>query len=204
MLKKLLSVLSAIFLFGQVSQAVAAPAPLMQVQGTVDSVIQILQKVDLDRDQRRDALSKVIRQRFNFRSMSQRTLARNWKDATPEEQEQFVKLFTELLEATYIGRIETYNNERVVYDKERIKKKKAIVDTHIVTPSVKIPITYKLQLKGEEWLVYDVVVEEVSLIRNFRSSYGDIVKKEGFPGLLSKMEAKIEELRNPKEAKKDK
>ncbi len=204
MLQKLLLILSAIFLFGQMDIIVAAPTPRVQVQRTVDAVIGILQKKDLDRDQRRNALSNVIRQRFDFRAMSRRTLARNWKKATPAERDQFVELFTELLEATYIGRIEAYSNERVVYDKERIRKKKAIVDTHIVTPSVEIPITYKLQLKGEKWLVYDVVVEEVSLIRNFRSSYGDIVKKEGFSGLLAKMETKIRELKNSREAKQEK
>ncbi len=203
MFQKIFSLLVVFFLMVQAVPSPAAPPPLTQVKDTVETVIQILQQKELDHDARRAALRKVIRKRFDFRAMSHRTLARNWKKATPKEQDQFVKLFTELLEATYIGRIETYHKERVVYDKERIKEKRAIVETHIVTPSVKIPITYRLHLKGEEWLVYDVVVEEVSLIRNFRSSYREIVKKEGFPALLSKMEAKIEELKKPKEVKQE-
>ncbi|NOY54285.1 MAG: ABC transporter substrate-binding protein [Deltaproteobacteria bacterium] len=201
MLKKTLSIVLVLFFCCRIAEA-ADPSPLTQMKGTVDAVIGILKQKDLDRDVRRAALRKVIRKRFDFHSMSQRTLAMNWRKATPGQQEQFVKLFTELLEATYIGRIETYHNERVVYDKERIRKKKAIVETHIITPSVKIPITYRLHLRGGQWRVYDVVVEEVSLIRNFRSSYRDIVKQEGFPALLLKMEAKIEELKKPKETKR--
>jgi len=200
MLKKVPAILFAVFFFCRTAPA-EIPSPLTQMKGTVDAVIRILQQKDLDRAARRGALSKVIRDRFDFRAMSRLALARNWRKATKEEQDRFVDLFTELLETTYLGRIEAYHNERVVFDKEKTREKKAIVKTHIVASNGDIPITYRLHLQGEQWLVYDVVVEEVSLIRNFRSSYREIVKRKGFPALLEKMEAKIRELKEPTEAK---
>ena len=91
-----------------------------------------------------------------------------------------------------MGKIEAYTDERVEYLKEKMKKKSAVVDTHIVTKSVNIPISYKVLRSGDDWLVYDVVVEEVSLISNYRSTYAEIFKKEGMSGLLAKMEETVE------------
>ena len=173
----------------------AAQTPTEQVKATVDAVLGLLRDQSLEPQIRRDKLRELIKSRFDFRAMAQRALATNWKKATKEEQDQFVDLFSQLLEWTYIGRIEAYTNEAVEFEKEIVKSNRAQVNTFIITASADIPISYRMLKKEEKWLVYDVIIEEVSLVRNYRSSYRSIVKNEGMSGLLAKMERKVKELR---------
>jgi len=201
-MKKITSTIVGILMILVLNTPIHAAAPTDQLKKSLGGVIEVLREQGLDREVRREKIRVHFRERFDFRIMSQRVLARNWKEATPDIQNRFVALFTDLLEATYIGRIEEYSDERVDYIKERIKGKRAIIDTMIVTKSVEIPINYKLTLTDDQWLVYDVVIEEVSLVRSFRSSYSEIVKKEGFEGLLAKMENKAEELKSSEGKKK--
>ena len=201
-MKKITSTIVGILLILGLNAPIHAAAPTDQLKKSLDGVIDVLREQGLDREVRRERIRVLFRERFDFKVMSRRVLARNWKEATPDIQDRFVILFADLLEATYIGRIEEYSDERVDYIKERIKEKRAIINTMIVTKSVEIPINYKLTLTGDKWLVYDVVIEEVSLVRSFRSSYSEIVKKEGFEGLLAKMEDKAEELKSTDGKKK--
>jgi phospholipid transport system substrate-binding protein len=166
------------------------------VRVSVEAIIGILKDAQLDKPAKREQIRAVIAERFDFRAMSQRTLATNWKKASEQEQQQFIGLFAELIQNTYIGRVEAYTNEEVKYPGEKITQDRAVVDTLIVTSSAEIPVTYKLYLKNDRWLVYDVNIEGVSLISNYRNSYQEIVKKEGFTGLLAKMEEKVRELAN--------
>jgi phospholipid transport system substrate-binding protein len=166
------------------------------VRTSVETIIGILKDAGLDKPAKRDKIRVVIAERFDFRAMSQRTLATNWRKASKEEQQQFVKLFAELIQNTYIGRVEAYTNEEVKYPGEKITDNRAVVDTLIVTSSAEIPVTYRLYLKDDRWLVYDVNIEGVSLISNYRNSYQEIVKRDGFAGLLSQMEEKVRELAN--------
>jgi phospholipid transport system substrate-binding protein len=178
----------------------AAPGPMEEVQSTVDSIIALLKRDDLSGEDRKEKVGAKVRERFDFKTMSQGVLATNWKKATDAEKKQFIDLFSELLETTYRERINAYDNEEVKYLSEKIKGRKAVVETMVITTDVEIPVTYKLLNKGESWRAYDVVVEGVSLVRNYRDSYREIVNKEGIPGLLAKMEQKIVELRtNPAE-----
>jgi phospholipid transport system substrate-binding protein len=203
MRKRLLYCLVIVCLFGTALRSTAVPSATEQVRETVDAVIKILKQKDLDKEKREKDLSTVIRKRFDFRTMARGALALNWRKATKEEKDRFVKLFTDLLEATYIGKIEKYNDETVTYGRERITKNRAVVETQIVTSSTEIPINYRLILEGDQWLVYDVIVEEVSLIRNFRETYREIVRREGLEGLFAKMQEKIKELKSPPEVKKE-
>jgi len=171
-----------------------ANTPSADITGTVDQIMVVLRNHDLPKDQRREQLSSLIRNRFEFTVMSRSTLGKHWKKASAAQQQQFKALFSDLLEATYIGRIESYTDEKVIYGDEKIRGKKALVKTRIKTKTVEIPIDYKLVNKPEGWFVYDVVIEGVSLVRNFRSSYGTIVDREGFDVLFSKMQTKIAEL----------
>jgi phospholipid transport system substrate-binding protein len=178
------------------SMAIAAGNATESVRTSVDAIIGILKDAGLDKPAKRDKIRGVIAERFDFRAMSQRTLATNWKKASKEEQQQFIELFAELIQDTYIGRVEAYTNEEVKYPGEKVTDDRAVVDTLIVTSSKEIPVTYRLYLKGDRWLVYDVNIEGVSLISNYRNSYQEIVKREGFTGLLAKMEEKVKELAN--------
>jgi len=171
------------------------PRPTTQLQVAVDRIIEVIRDKNLSRDQVLQEVSNLVRSKFDFWAMSQRTLGVNWKKATDDEKQQFVKLFAKLLEDTYRGRIKayTYNDEHVEYVGERVLGSRAEVDT-IVVANKEIPVSYKMRLKDEEWLVYDVIIEEVSLVSNYRNSYSEILRDEGFKGLLARMETKIKEL----------
>ena len=184
------------FMMTLASTAFATDNATESVRQSVESIIGILKDASLDKPAKREKIRLVIAERFDFRAMSQRTLATNWRKASKEEQQQFVGLFAELIQNTYIGRVEAYTNEEVKYPGEKITDDRAVVDTLIVTSSKEIPVTYRLYLKDGRWLVYDVNIEGVSLISNYRNSYQEIVKKEGFTGLLAKMEEKVKELAN--------
>jgi len=182
------------FMMTLASSAFAVDKATDSVRMSVESIIGILKDAGLDQSAKREKIRAAIAERFDFRAMSQRTLATNWRKASKEEQQQFVELFTKLIQNTYIGRVEAYTNEEVRYPDEKVTGNRAVVDTLIVTSSKEIPVTYKLYLKDNRWLVYDVYIEGVSLISNYRNSYHEIVKRDGFAGLLSQMEEKVKEL----------
>ena len=191
MLKKLMFGLIVSMLWVNVSVASAA-SPTDKVRATVDAILATLKQGDLSRDDKRAKIKSLIQERFHFRAMSQRALAKNWRKVSEDEKKSFIALFSQLLQQTYMGKVEAYTDERVEYLGEKVKKKTAEVDTQIVSSSVNIPITYKVLKSGDDWLVYDVKVEEVSLISNYRTTYADIFKKEGMSGLLAKMQETLE------------
>jgi len=186
-----------VILLALATPVMAETSPTETIRVAVDEILALLRDDQLDKDTRRDRMRAIIDARFDFRAMSQRTLAINWKKASGEEQQQFVDLFTQLIQNSYVGKIEAYTNETVEYPAEKVKGRKAVVDTLIVTSSKEIPIDYRVYLKDDQWYVYDVIIEGVSLISNYRSSYQEIVNREGFSGLLARMEEKIRELDSP-------
>ena len=197
MLKNMLTLLTLCTVLAFPAYGSAETSPVQTVHESVDAILALLKDDTLDQDDRRAKIRAHINTRFDFNAMSQRTLATNWKKATAQEREKFIGLFSQLIENTYIGKIEAYTNEKVEYPGEKVKGSKALVETLIIAASADIPVDYKLYKKGDDWLVYDVIIEGVSLVSNYRSSYQEIVKKEGFDGLLAKMQEKIDELNNP-------
>ena len=195
-LKKVLLIIFGCLVFG-VPQAICATSPLEQVKATVNQVIEVLRQGELQGEARRKVLSGLIRSRFDFVIMSQRTLGQHWKKATAQEQDEFVRLYSDLLEASYIGRIEAYSDETVDYNSEKIDGDRAVVATVVHSRNTDIPIEYRMVKQGDDWFAYDVVVEDISLIKNYRSSYGEIVRKEGYAGLFERMREKIAELHRP-------
>lgn len=179
-----------------VTPAVEAVGPKAQVEQTVNSILDILRCDAAEEAAQRQQISTLIRNKFNFTVMSQGALGRNWQVVSAEERQQFVELFSRLLEETYLGRIRAYTDQKVSYGDETIRKGRAVVETFIHNGGVDIPITYKLTAQGQDWLVYDVVIEKVSLIRNYRSSYKNILRSKGMAHLLEQMSAKIESLQN--------
>ena len=194
MLKRVLLTLITGFALAFTAMSFAASSPIDEVRTSVDAVLAILDDEQLNYEDKRSQISGIVKKRFDFRAMSQRTLATNWKKTTDEEKDKFVELFSQLIENSYVGKIESYTNERVDYPGEKVNGRKAVVETLIITASADIPVDYRLYQKGDQWLVYDVIIEGVSLISNYRSSYQEIMKKEGFDGLLTKMQSKIDEL----------
>ncbi len=188
MLRRFILFIAAALLAGA---TLAGEGPAGQLQVSLDAVIATLQDSSLAPEARRRRITDLIQRRFDFRAMSQRALSTNWRKASETQRRQFVDKFSRLVLATYMGRIEAYTDERVKFVGERVKGNKAEVSTLVVSDNTEIPIRYKMRRKGDNWLVYDVVIEEVSLIRNYRSSYRDIVKKEGIAGLLARMDEKL-------------
>ena len=177
----------------------AGIGPLDQVRGMVDNILTIMKDDKLSapgkKDERRDTIMVEVEKRFDFREMSKRTLARNWKSRSEPERKEFQELFSELLKHTYIGRVEAYSNEQVIYPKvvlDKKKKNKAMVYSKVLKNNQEIPINYRLYKKNGEWFVYDVVIEGVSLVRNYRTEFGRVISKEKYPGLISKIKEKIE------------
>lgn len=175
-----------------VVRAVPKVTPMEQVRTSTEKVIEILQDESLDRQDKWDAIGVIINDRFDFRSMSQSILATNWQRATPEERERFVEYFSQYIEETYRTKIESYDNQEILYKKETIYGKRAEVETAIVTESTEIPIVYKLKDNDGKWYAYDVVIEGVSLVNNYRSTFSTIVKNDGMDGLLNDIKRRVD------------
>ena len=165
--------------------------PTARVKDSVDRVITVLEDKSIDREIRWNRIGVVINESFDFRSMSQSVLATNWKKATPEERQRFVKFFSQYLEDTYRNKIEAYTNQHVEYVGETIRGKRAVVETLIMTDSTEIPVNYKLKNNDGEWFAYDVVIEGVSLVNNYRSTFAAIMNNDGMDGLLKDIQTRI-------------
>ncbi len=143
---------------------------------------------------KREKLQQIARQRFDYRKMSQLSLGRHWKKRSDTEKDEFTTLFGALLEDTYMSKIENYTDEDVVFLKERVQKKKAQINTKIITATLEIPINYRMYRKSEDtWMIYDMVIEGVSMIGNYRSQFGQILERQSFQNLVDKLKEKKEE-----------
>ena len=173
--------------------------PTARVKDSVEKVISILKDESLERELRWKSIGSVINQSFDFRSMSQSILATNWRTATPAEREKFVEFFSQYLEETYRTKIEAYTNQKVEYIGETINGKRAVVETLIITDNTEIPVNYKLKNNDGIWFAYDVVIEGISLVSNYRSTFAAIVKNDGMDGLLNDIQLRIDRYKSSNE-----
>lgn len=166
-----------------------------QIRQTVDAVIDILNNKELKKPEKRELREKKIRQvvekSFDFEEMAKRSLALHWNKRSPEERKEFVALFSDLLENTYIKKIERYEQEKVIYTDEKIEGQYASVKTKIVkTQEVEIPVEYKIFKKAAKWEVYDIIVEGVSLVNNYRSQFTQIIRSSSYEELVKRLRKK--------------
>ena len=182
----------------------SAGAPTDQVRGTVENIAAILKspslKTDAKKNERREQLRQAIFSRFDFTEMAKRSLGSHWRKLSPPEQEEFARLFTDLLERAYIDQIEAYNDEKFVYVKESVDQDFAEVQSRIMTAKGEYSLNYRLQNVGGEWKVYDVVVENISLVNNYRSQFSRIVANQSYEELVRRMRDK--NIQAPKPAEK--
>ncbi len=168
--------------------------PTEQLRPTLTELTSILADESLYGDEnkveRRSKIMTSIRSGFDFQEMSKRILGRDWKNITPEERVHFTELMTKLLENVYIGKLEGYSGQTVGYVDERIKGKRAQVSTFIEDEGYKIPVHYIMNLKDEKWMVYDINIEGVSLVRNYKEQFKSILRTEKFDGLIKVLEEK--------------
>ena len=179
-----------------VSECFAGSEVTSQLKGTIEKVIKIVQDEALtnDKQARRVALRKIIAERFNYRQMVMRSLAKNWDVRSDQERQEFIALFKSLLENSYANKLEAYKDEEINYLDEMIKGKYALVKTEVVRKSSTIGVDYKLIQENGNWQVYDFVIEGVSMIRNYRSQFTKIIRRDSYEVLVQKLTDKINEL----------
>ena len=193
--KTILAIAAAAVLHAALPNRAVAGVPTEQVRQTADKVLQVLQdprfKANGNMSQRREQLRQILGARFDFAEMAKRSLGANWQKGSSAEQQQFIRLFTDHLEKSYIAQIESYAGEKIIYGREAVEQDQAEVETKIVTKkSEQVSVNYKLKADGAEWKVYDVVIENVSLVNNFRTQFSRILAKGSFAELISQLEAK--------------
>lgn len=176
----------------------AQESPALQVKATIDQVMEILKdpvlKAPEKEEARRKRLKEVIYPRFDFSEMAKRSLGLHWRKRTPQERKEFVDLFADLLEGSYHKKIEAYTDQEILYTKEEVNDKFGVVTTKIVSEKedLDIPIDYKLIRRDAQWMVYDVVIEGVSLVSNYRTQFNRIIRTSSFDALMRKMRVKQE------------
>ena len=166
--------------------------PMGRVKDSVERVLNVLHDTSLDRETQWKRIAVVIDESFDFRSMSQSVLSTHWRRATLEERERFVEFFSQYIEETYRDRIQAYTDQKIVYENETVNGDRAVVDMSIATGTSKIPVSFKLKDNGGDWYAYDVVIEGVSLVNNYRNTFSAIAKNEGMDGLLSDIQRRID------------
>jgi phospholipid transport system substrate-binding protein len=172
---------------------VFAGAPTDTLKETVDRIVQILADPGLQDkpEQRRAEVRKIAEGIFDYPDTARRALGPHWNARSPQEQEEFVKLFADLLDRAYISKIELYQGERVRYVAETADGDEATVKTVIATKkSSEIPVDYRLHRKDGRWLIYDVIIEGVSLVSNYRTQFNKIVQTESYDALVQRLRAK--------------
>jgi len=170
--------------------------PTEQIRGAIDRGVAIVQRADLQgngkKAERRGLLRKELFPYFNFDEMARRSLGIQWKNRSPRERQEFVKLFTDLLENAYAGKIEGYKGEKIRFGKETLDLPYAEVKTTIVTPQgQEFSLNYRLLADGKRWRVYDIVIEGVSLVNNYRSQFAGILQKSSFEEMTKQLKETV-------------
>lgn len=169
----------------------ATPSPTEVVQSGIEQVVQVVQDYDAAQpdaaEKRRSELRRAAGRLFDFQEMARRTLARHWSERTQGEREEFVSLFRDLLERSYIAKLENYSGERIVYLGETVDGEYATVRSKVVGRGTEMALAYRLHVVNSRWAVYDVLVEGVSFVGNYRSQFNRIISKGSYEDLVRKL-----------------
>jgi phospholipid transport system substrate-binding protein len=176
-----------------------AGPPTDTMKATIDEVLRIVREKDLKQpnksEERRQLLERAVGARFDYKEMSRRALGAPWNTLSDREQQEFVDLFRALLTNSYSDKIETYSGEGVQYLNERTEKEYAEVRTKVLSGKTEIPLDYRLINKGDDWRVYDVVVDGISLVNNYRGQFAKIIKSSSYADLVEQLRKKSEKLK---------
>ena len=169
-----------------------------QIKKTTDKIIAILRDPALKAPEKSSEKIRLLRnavdEQFDWQEMSRRTLARHWARRNNKEKKEFIELFGNLLERTYMDKVGDYAGERAIYRGEKVEGDYGVINVMIVGHQDReIPVMYRMKKKGGKWYVYDVSVEGVSLINNYRTQFNSIILSSSFEGLIEKMKAKVAE-----------
>jgi phospholipid transport system substrate-binding protein len=172
--------------------------PTQVVQTATEQVLQVVQDAELaspaSQERRRVEVQRIADRLFDFQEMSRRALALHWRERSPQEQTEFVSVFKQLLGRAYLGKLENYAGEQIVYLGETVDGEFATVRSKIVTGrGAEIPVDYRLHLVGTRWAVYDVAVQGVSFVGNYRGQFDKIIRTSSFQGLMRDLKLKYTE-----------
>ena len=206
-----MALLSMVFVVGisvpWAAEGGTALSPQQQLKHGIDELIKVIAdkslKGEAGKKLREKKLVQVFKQHFNLTYTSQLCLGRHWRKLSAAERDNFVDLFSDLLKSTYLGRVDEYSGETVRYEKQMIKGRKAIVKTIVISKGKEIPVGYKMINRDGSWRVYDVIIEGVSMVRNYRSQFSSILQKKKFADLIQQMRDKIARNQAEKDAAKE-
>ena len=183
-----------------------AAGPKAQIQQSTDEILAVLRdpalKGDTHKAARRAKIIAIVDQRFHWEEMARRSLARRWLGLSADDRKVFVGLFTQLVRNTYMSKVEGYSGEQVRYDNEQIDGRYARVHIRIVTTKdTEIPLVYSMKQFGKPWMVYDVAIEGVRLVGNYRTQFRDMLARMSYPKFIAKLKEKVAKLHDDNGAK---
>jgi phospholipid transport system substrate-binding protein len=197
----LLAIAVAVTGWGPPAQVWAGP-PTDQARQYTDQVRTVLENQTLPPADRRAAVRKIAVEIFDVAETAKRALGRHWQSRTAPERQEFTELFADLLESTYISRIDQYGGERLTYVSESIDGDYAVVRAKIVRPQgAEVPVEARMLRRGDRWLIYDVTIEGISLVSNYRSQFDRIIRTSSYEELVKRLRTKRDEFLNEKAAK---
>lgn len=172
-----------------------AGAPTDQLRTYTDQILKVLESPGLSLPEKRAAVRKLASEVFDTMETAQRVLGQHWQPLNQTQREDFAKLFANLLEQTYISRIDEFGGERLTYVSEQVDGDRAVVRARILTnKGTEVPVESRLLLKGDRWLTYDILVENLSLVSNYRSQFDRVIRQQGYPELVKRLQARVEAL----------
>lgn len=202
MIKRLSPFLAALLLvMFTATNALAAKSATDTIRQTVDDVLNIIKKPGMHDPAKRGALLNEVEEQiktiFDFTEFSARTVGPKWRQFNEDQKNRFVKAFSELLRVTYVEKLENYDGEKVKFINEvsSTSGDKVEVQSTVTMKDKEVPVAYRLLIKNDEWKVYDVRIEKVSLIENYRGQFKEILLKGDAEGLIKKVEEKAAEVR---------
>lgn len=189
------AVLAVVLVAATLTGAAWAGTPTEDLKRQTDRVVEVLRSPSLTPAARRAAVREVAADSFDLAETARRALGTHWQARTPAEREEFVRVFRDLLEQTYVTRIDEYGGERVEYVGERVDGDSAIVKAQIVTKSgTTVPIESRVNQRGGRWLIYDVLIENVSLVGNYRSQFDRIIRTSSYDELVRRLKERVVQL----------
>jgi len=171
---------------------VYAGVPLETTKANVNKVLKVLGDTNLQEEAKKEKIRSISNVMFDWNALSRLTLGRNWKKLNDAQRKEFMELYREILEGAYMGKLLDYTNEKVVFHKETmLSKTKAEVQSKIVTKGVEIPLHYRMIQRGGSWKVYDLIIEGISMVKNYRSQFNQILRDKPPEELLKVMRKKV-------------
>jgi len=192
-----------LFVFVQQPALALTDDPTQQIKESVDKILTILKSnQEAEWTETRQKISETIQERFDYKEQSRLVLHNHWKELNSEEQNTFTSLFSQLQKFVYLDKLKQYSDEKVEFTKQSIKNNKALVFSSIANNTGNINIVYRMYKKQDQWFVYDVIIDGISLVKNYRKQFSAIIEEKKFSGLIAKLEEKIDTIIEQEKGKK--